>query len=79
MENNMKIGINCKKGKFQVTAGFFMLNIVFIIVVLVLQLQKDCLHIEWPLGPKFNHTVRVCNGDTKDEVWKVTRYNILPF
>ncbi|GMR34335.1 hypothetical protein PMAYCL1PPCAC_04530, partial [Pristionchus mayeri] len=31
-------------------AGFFMLNIVFIIVVLVLQLQKDCLHIEWPIG-----------------------------
>ncbi|PAV79546.1 hypothetical protein WR25_20899 isoform B [Diploscapter pachys] len=62
----------------RVTAGFFMLNIVFIIVVLVLQLQKDCLHIEWPLGPKFNHTVRVCNGDTKDEVWKVTRLQLEP-
>ncbi|CAD6197537.1 unnamed protein product [Caenorhabditis auriculariae] len=62
----------------RVTAGFFMLNIVFIIVVLVLQLQKDCLHIEWPLGPKFNHTVRLCNGDSKEEVWKMTRLQLEP-
>lgn len=62
----------------RVTAGFFMLNIVFIIVVLVLQLQKDCLHIEWPLGPKFNHTVRPCNGDSKEEVWKMTRLQLEP-
>lgn len=45
-----------------------MLNVVFIIVVMVLQLQKDCLHIEWPFGPKFNHTVIPCNGDTNKEV-----------
>lgn len=42
---------------FQMCSAFFMINVVFIIVVLVLQMQKDCLHIEWPLGPKFNHSV----------------------
>uniref|UniRef100_A0A1I7XDN7 Uncharacterized protein n=1 Tax=Heterorhabditis bacteriophora TaxID=37862 RepID=A0A1I7XDN7_HETBA len=30
------------------------------------RLQKDCLHIEWPIGPKFNHTVRPCHGDSKE-------------
>lgn len=55
-----------------------MLNLVFIIVVLVLQLQKDCLHIEWPIGPKFNHTVRPCHGDTKEEIWVVTRLQLEP-
>ncbi|VDP13666.1 unnamed protein product [Heligmosomoides polygyrus] len=50
----------------KVVSTFFMVNVVFIIVILVLQLQKDCLHIEWPVGPKYNHTVRPCHGDTKE-------------
>ncbi|KAK5985002.1 hypothetical protein GCK32_011468, partial [Trichostrongylus colubriformis] len=54
----------------KVVSSFFMVNIVFIIVILVLQLQKDCLHIEWPIGPKYNHTVRPCHGDTKEVVGK---------
>ncbi|CAI4232245.1 unnamed protein product [Auanema sp. JU1783] len=62
----------------KVTSAFFMLNIVFIIVVLVLQLQKDCLHIEWPIGPKFKQIVRPCNGDSKEEIWVVTRLQLEP-
>lgn len=55
-----------------------MVNVVFIIIVLVLQLQKDCLHIEWPLGPKFNHTVMLCNSDIRKEVWVMTRLQLEP-
>lgn len=59
-------------------SGFFMLNVVFIIVVLVLQLQKDCLHIEWPIGPKFNHTITPCYGDTTKEIWVMSRLQLEP-
>lgn len=59
-------------------SGFFMLNVVFIIIVLVLQLQKDCLHIEWPFGPKYNHTITPCNTDTRKEIWVVTRLQLEP-
>ncbi|KAJ1373999.1 Chitin synthase 2 [Parelaphostrongylus tenuis] len=62
----------------KVVSTFLMVNIVFIIIILVLQLQKDCLHIEWPIGPKFNHSVRLCNGDNKKEVWIVTRLQLEP-
>nr|CDJ87433.1 Fungal chitin synthase domain containing protein [Haemonchus contortus] len=62
----------------KVVSSFFMVNVVFIIVILVLQLQKDCLHIEWPIGSKFNHTVRPCHGDTKEEIWVVTRLQLEP-
>ncbi|VDM68451.1 unnamed protein product [Strongylus vulgaris] len=55
-----------------------MVNVVFIIIILVLQLQKDCLHIEWPIGPKYNHTVRPCHGDIKEEIWVVTRLQLEP-
>uniref|UniRef100_A0A1I8BD69 chitin synthase n=1 Tax=Meloidogyne hapla TaxID=6305 RepID=A0A1I8BD69_MELHA len=53
-------------------SAFFMVNSVFIIVVLVLQLQKDCLHIEWPLGPLVNQTRVQCGGgalDPEGEEW----------
>ncbi|KAK6046965.1 hypothetical protein COOONC_15531, partial [Cooperia oncophora] len=62
----------------KVVSSFFMVNVVFIIVILVLQLQKDCLHIEWPIGPKYNHTIRPCHGDTKEEIWVVTRLQLEP-
>lgn len=59
-----------------------MINIVFIISVLVLQIHKDCLNIEWPLGPKFNHTVRPCyanhDDNQKEEVWVMTRLQLEP-
>jgi chitin synthase len=62
----------------KVCSVFFMLNVVFIIVVLVLQMQKDCLHIEWPLGPKFNHSIIPCNADTLKEEWVLTRLQLEP-
>ncbi|CAO4368072.1 unnamed protein product [Caenorhabditis nigoni] len=64
------------------TVYFLMINIVFIISVLVLQIHKDCLNIEWPLGPKYNHTVRPCyashDDNQKEEIWVMTRLQLEP-
>lgn len=63
------------------TVYFLMVNIVFIISVLVLQIHKDCLNIEWPIGPKFNHTIRPCyanHDDPKEEIWVMTRLQLEP-
>ncbi|XP_015109350.1 chitin synthase chs-2 [Diachasma alloeum] len=35
---------------------FFMINGLFVLAVFVMQLKKDILHLEWPLGQKFNVT-----------------------
>ncbi|XP_071550893.1 chitin synthase chs-2 isoform X4 [Panulirus ornatus] len=37
--------------------GFFMLNALFVLIVFLLQLNKDELHIDWPLGVKENITI----------------------
>ncbi|CAI5440716.1 unnamed protein product [Caenorhabditis angaria] len=63
------------------TVYFLMINVVFIISVLVLQIHKDCLNIEWPIGPKFNHTIRPCyanHDDPKEEIWVMTRLQLEP-
>ncbi|KAK0393708.1 hypothetical protein QR680_000363 [Steinernema hermaphroditum] len=75
-QDRIKNGLTELRNK--VCSGFFMVNVVFIIVVLVLQMQKDCLHIEWPLGPKFNHTITPCNSDTRKEIWVMTRLQLEP-
>ncbi|TRY79649.1 hypothetical protein TCAL_06588 [Tigriopus californicus] len=40
----------------QMVFSFFMLNAVFVVVVFLLQQQKDLLFIRWPLGAKANVT-----------------------
>uniref|UniRef100_A0A914ZAE2 Uncharacterized protein n=1 Tax=Panagrolaimus superbus TaxID=310955 RepID=A0A914ZAE2_9BILA len=75
-QERIKKGLTDLRNK--VCSAFFMLNVVFIIIVLVLQMQKDCLHIEWPLGPKFNHTIIPCNSDSRQEIWVMTRLQLEP-
>lgn len=36
--------------------AFFMANALFVLIVFLLQLNKDKLHIVWPLGVKTNIT-----------------------
>ena len=36
--------------------SFSMLNAIFVLIVFLLQLNKDTIHIEWPLGVKTNIT-----------------------
>ncbi|KAI6178917.1 Chitin synthase [Aphelenchoides besseyi] len=75
-QEEIRVGLTELRNK--TCAVFFMINIVFIIVVLVLQMQKDCLHIEWPFGPKFNHTVVPCNSDKKEHIWVMSRLQLEP-
>lgn len=34
--------------------AFFMINALFVLIVFLLQLNKDYLHVKWPLGVKTN-------------------------
>lgn len=36
--------------------AFIMFNALFVLVVFLLQLNKDKLHVDWPLGVKTNVT-----------------------
>lgn len=36
--------------------AFFMVNAIFVLIVFLLQLNKDLLHVKWPLGVKTNIT-----------------------
>lgn len=36
--------------------AFFMINALFVLIVFLLQLNKDNLHVKWPLGVKTNIT-----------------------
>ncbi|XP_054284217.1 chitin synthase chs-2-like isoform X1 [Macrosteles quadrilineatus] len=36
--------------------GFFMINALFVMIVFLLQLNKDSLHVKWPFGVKTNIT-----------------------
>lgn len=62
----------------KVTFAFFMMNALFVLIVFLLQLKKDCLHIEWPIGPMVNHTVVPCNAESKDVVWVLSRLQLEP-
>lgn len=35
---------------------FFMINALFVLIVFLMQLNKDTLHLQWPLGMKYNVT-----------------------
>lgn len=36
--------------------AFFMFNALFVLVVFLLQLNKDQIHVKWPLGVRTNIT-----------------------
>lgn len=41
-------------------------------------MQKDCLYIEWPFGPKINKTIISCNSDDGKETFVLTRLQLEP-
>lgn len=36
--------------------AFFMFNALFVLIVFLLQLNKDQIHVKWPLGVRTNIT-----------------------
>lgn len=51
-QEKAKIAAQLIELRNKVVFGILMLNALFILIVFLLQLQKDTLHIEWPFNPK---------------------------
>lgn len=56
VEKEKKNASDLKQLRNQMVFSFFMLNAVFVLVVFLLQQNKDLLFIRWPFGAKCNLT-----------------------
>ncbi|XP_029674249.1 chitin synthase chs-2-like isoform X2 [Formica exsecta] len=59
--------INCRDAYL---LKFFMINALFVLIVFLMQLNKNILHLQWPLGSKYNITYIV----KRDEVHLAKEY-----
>ena len=55
-EHQARVAEDLKELRNRMVFAFFMLNALFILVVFLLQLNKDILHVDWPFGVKENIT-----------------------
>ncbi|XP_071036009.1 chitin synthase chs-2 isoform X1 [Parasteatoda tepidariorum] len=55
-EQQARVAAELKELRNKVVFGFFMFNALFILIVFLMQLNKDLLHWDWPLGVKTNIT-----------------------
>ncbi|XP_055306958.1 chitin synthase chs-2 isoform X4 [Sitodiplosis mosellana] len=55
-EEQARIALQLKELRNSSVFGFFMINALFVLIVFLLQLNKDHIHIKWPLGVKTNIT-----------------------
>lgn len=55
---------------------FFMLNALFVLTVFLMQLNKDTLHLQWPLGLSYNITYR---SETIEVIKKEEKNNLINF
>ncbi|XP_013772916.1 uncharacterized protein LOC106458013 [Limulus polyphemus] len=55
-EQEARVATELKELRNKVVFGFLMTNALFILIVFLLQLNKNQLHIRWPLGVKSNVT-----------------------
>ncbi|XP_042909493.1 chitin synthase chs-2 [Parasteatoda tepidariorum] len=55
-EHQARVASELKELRNKVVFAFFMFNALFILIVFLLQLNKDQLHLDWPLGVKTNIT-----------------------
>ncbi|KAJ8936720.1 hypothetical protein NQ318_007079 [Aromia moschata] len=51
-----KVAKDLKDLRDRMVVTFFMINALFVLVVFLLTLQKDILHVNWPIDPKVNFT-----------------------
>lgn len=56
-EQQARVADDLKELRNRVFFGFFMVNALFILSVFLLQLNKEILHIDWPLGVRENITI----------------------
>ncbi|XP_031352113.1 chitin synthase chs-2-like isoform X2 [Photinus pyralis] len=62
-ENKAQLDKDLTDLRDKTVMAFFMVNALFVLVVFLLTLKKDFLHVNWPLGAKYNFTY---NGDRRD-------------
>ncbi|KAG1661767.1 Chitin synthase chs-2 [Nymphon striatum] len=55
-EHQLRVANDLKELRNKSVFAFFMFNALFILIVFLLQLNKENLHIDWPLGVKTNIT-----------------------
>ncbi|EEB10859.1 chitin synthase, putative [Pediculus humanus corporis] len=55
-DEKAKISRELKDLRDRSVMGFFMINALFVLIVFLLQLNKDNLHVNWPFGVKTNIT-----------------------
>ncbi|KAF8790062.1 Chitin synthase chs-2 like protein [Argiope bruennichi] len=55
-EHQARVASELKELRNKVVFAFFMFNALFILIVFLLQLNKDQLHLDWPLGIRTNIT-----------------------
>lgn len=60
-----RIAKDLKDLRDQSVFAFFMMNALFVLIVFLLQLNKDLLHVKWPFGIKTNISF---NADNFHEV-----------
>lgn len=51
-----RIATDLKELRNSSVFAFFMINALFVLIVFLLQLNKDAIHVKWPLGVKTNIT-----------------------
>ena len=64
-DHQARVALELKELRNRVVFAFFMLNALFILVVFLLQLNKDILHVDWPLGVRENITI---NPETNEYI-----------
>ncbi|KAH7639899.1 chitin synthase-like protein 2 [Dermatophagoides farinae] len=62
-DHQARVASDLKELRNRVFFGFFMLNALFVLSVFLLQLNKEILHVDWPLGVRENITI---NPDTNE-------------
>lgn len=66
-----RIAKDLKDLRDQSVFAFFMMNALFVLIVFLLQLNKDLLHVKWPFGIKTNISF---NADNFHEVYVTKEY-----
>lgn len=56
-EHQARVASELKELRNRVVFAFFMLNALFVLVVFILQLNKEILHVKWPYGVRENITL----------------------
>lgn len=65
LSGQARVAKDLKDLRDQSVFAFFMMNALFVLIVFLLQLNKDLLHIKWPFGIKTNVTFNAESMEVK--------------